>query len=105
MMAWATVARSGAAIAPSHEARRARQPRAGSAEVEPGSAMAAQVLASLGHELRAPLASLRATLELLAEDQSAQMGTGAPAVEAALVARLESGLEGLERLVDNLSTW
>ena len=31
---------------------------------------AADVLASLGHELRAPLASLRATLELLDEQPS-----------------------------------
>jgi len=53
------------------------------------------VLAALGHELRAPLASLRATLELLAEESAAEP----------LVARLEGGLGWLEGLVDNLGTW
>src|SRR5207248_4944709 len=49
--------------------------------VEPATGPAvADVLAALGHELRAPLACLRATLELLAEESA----TGP------LVARLES---------------
>jgi two-component system OmpR family sensor kinase len=56
---------------------------------------AADVLAALGHELRTPLASLRATLELLAEESASRP----------LVARLESGLGWLEGLVDNLGTW
>ena len=53
------------------------------------------MLATLGHELRTPLASLRATVELLSQ-------TEAP---SDLVARLESGLGWLESLVDNLGTW
>jgi signal transduction histidine kinase len=61
----------------------------------PTGPVAADVLAALGHELRAPLASLRATLELLSEE----VATGP------LVARLESGLGWLEGLVDNLGTW
>jgi signal transduction histidine kinase len=56
---------------------------------------AADVLAALGHELRAPLASLRATLELLSEETTA----------GPLLARLEGGLGWLEGLVDNLGTW
>jgi two-component system, OmpR family, sensor histidine kinase BaeS len=53
------------------------------------------VLAAIGHELRAPLASMRATLELLAEESAS----------GSLVARLESGLGWLEGMVDNLGTW
>jgi hypothetical protein len=54
----------------------------------------------LGHELRTPLSTLRATLELLAE---------LPAVEAdadgrELLPRLERSVRWLERLVDNLTT-
>jgi signal transduction histidine kinase len=66
------------------------------AVAEPASGpVAADVLAALGHELRAPLASLRATLELLTEESATD----------SLVARLESGLGWLEGLVDNLGTW
>jgi signal transduction histidine kinase len=64
--------------------------------VEPATGPATvDVLAALGHELRAPLASLRMTLDLLAEESP----------NALLVARLESGLGWLEGLVDNLGTW
>ena len=100
-MACATASRSRAAIAESDRPRLAREGLAGSAAVDPGQEIAAQVLASLGHELRAPLASLRATLELLTAAHAARDG----AAEPALVARLESGIERIERLVENLSTW
>jgi len=65
-----------------------------------GALSATEVLATLGHELRTPLATLRATLELLADLPAA----GAEAERRALLPRLERSLGWLERLVENLTT-
>jgi signal transduction histidine kinase len=58
-----------------------------------------QVLVALGHELKAPLATLRATLEVLADtpDDSEE-------ARRELFPRLERSLSWLERLVGNLNT-
>jgi signal transduction histidine kinase len=89
-----------AALPDRHGAVR-REPRRPLEPLGPTEQPTAEMLASLGHELRTPLASLRATLDLLGADHTAPVS---PVDEAALVARLQEELERLERLVENLST-
>jgi len=79
--------------------RRAR-PQGAARGPLPGDGAPVDVLATLGHELRTPLATLRATLELLADLPA----VGADAETRALFPRLERSVQWLERLVDNLTT-
>jgi signal transduction histidine kinase len=57
-------------------------------------------LATLMHELRTPLATMHATLELLD-----QLGTGGNEDTGYLVSRLRHSVEWMTGLVDNASTW
>jgi signal transduction histidine kinase len=57
-------------------------------------------MATLGHELRTPLATLRATLEVLSDLSTAEVGEKCHE----LMPRLEGSLRWLERLVENLTT-
>jgi two-component system OmpR family sensor kinase len=59
-----------------------------------------ELMAVLGHELRAPLAALRATVEVLGSEPEADgMTTGE------LVRRLERSVGWLEGLVENMTLW
>src|SRR5918998_4318381 len=60
----------------------------------------ADALATLMHELRTPLATMHATLELLD-----QLGTGGDDDTGYLVGRLRHSVEWMTGLVDNASTW
>jgi signal transduction histidine kinase len=57
------------------------------------------VLATIGHELRTPLATLRATLEVLTDLSTVE----ADEKSRELMPRLEHSVRWLERLVDNLT--
>jgi signal transduction histidine kinase len=62
--------------------------------------MRPELMAVLGHELRAPLAALRATVELLGHDpESDGMSTGE------LIRRLARSVGWLEGLVENMTLW
>lgn len=61
-------------------------------------ALAADLLATLGHELRTPLAALHVSLELLAE-----FPTLSPEDVSQLVRHLQRGVGWLEGLVENMS--
>jgi signal transduction histidine kinase len=60
----------------------------------------ADALATLMHELRTPLATMHATLELLD-----QLGAGGDEDAGYLVSRLRHSVEWMTGLVDNASTW
>lgn len=64
------------------------------------SRLAPDQLAILAHELRTPLATMHATLELLADLDSLS-----PEDAVGLLNRLGRGLSWLETLVENLGTW
>ncbi|HEY3082919.1 MAG TPA: histidine kinase dimerization/phospho-acceptor domain-containing protein, partial [Chloroflexota bacterium] len=81
-------------------AGRSQRPPPAARSRSPGGALPADVLAMMAHELRMPLATLRATLELLADLPA----VGADAETRALFPRLERSVQWLERLVDNLTT-
>jgi hypothetical protein len=78
----------------------ARPERAAGAVPLHGDGVAADALATLGHELRTPLATLRVTLEVLA----GLPAVGAEAERRALLPHLERSLGWLERLAENLTT-
>jgi signal transduction histidine kinase len=71
----------------------ATQPATGEGRLSP------QLLAALGHELKAPLATLRATLEVMADVEEADTEA-----RRNLLPKLERSLGWLERLVGNLTT-
>jgi signal transduction histidine kinase len=85
---------------PARAGRRTVRPGAPARTAVPGAPAPVDVLATLGHELRTPLATLRATLELLADLPP----VGADAERRELLPRLERSVGWLERLVDNLTT-
>ena len=60
----------------------------------------ADVLAALGHEMSTPLATLRATLEVLAGASSSESGHATE-----MMRRLERSVGWLEGLVGDLTTW
>jgi signal transduction histidine kinase len=85
---------------PEGEERTARAPRAatprGGTRPRP---MSADLLATLAHELRTPLATLRVTLETIADLPASNSDDA-----VRLMPQLRRGVGWLERLVDNLTT-
>ena len=77
---------------------RTYRPRGLSAEVA-GGAMSESV-AAFAHEIRTPLATINATLELLSYNPSPKNDD-----LRQLVARLQRGVTWIDNLVENLTTW
>jgi len=81
-------------------ARRARSVAAPAAVNTPATVMNSQMVGTIAHELRTPLATLHAGLEILSDY---------PDLESAevrqLVSRLQRGVAWLDCLIENLTTW
>ncbi len=78
------------------EYRRLREREERAAALERAEATSTSVLRAVSHDLRTPLATMRAAVDGLVSDSVA------PADRAELVAAVDSSTEQLERLIDNL---